>query len=78
MKRKVTKRNVRRNVRLPQSKDTMSPRDISRESGIGLISIYRLLQSGDLPSKLIGNRYYVSRAAYVRWLQRMGGGENAA
>jgi excisionase family DNA binding protein len=47
----------------------MTAREVARESGIGLLSIYRLLKSGELPSIKCGKVFYVPRAALAKWLE---------
>ena len=54
-------------------KDTMTPREISFESGLGLETVYDEIQKRRLACMKVGNRHIVSRVAYNRWLATMGG-----
>jgi excisionase family DNA binding protein len=48
--------------------DVMNPRDVARESGIGLNAIYSMLKAGQIPSFRVGKKFCVSRAVYQQWL----------
>jgi len=64
MKRKRTQRNGNRLL-----KDFLSPRDVADRSGIGLMGIYKLLESGQLPGIRVGARWYIPTAAYESRLE---------
>jgi hypothetical protein len=47
----------------------MTARDIAVESGIGLETVYELLDGGALEYFMAGTRRYVKRPVYERWLR---------
>jgi excisionase family DNA binding protein len=51
---------------------TITPRESTRITGIGLNATYALLKSGEMPAIHTGKRYYIPRAALVRWLETVG------
>jgi excisionase family DNA binding protein len=73
MKQKVTQR---RPEKRPIPKDFMTPREVADRSGIGLIGVYRLLKSGQLPTVRIGKRFYVPVASYESYLANWEGSTN--
>jgi hypothetical protein len=44
--------------------------EFSRLSGIGYTLTRQLIASGEVPTRLIGNRRWVIRAAAVAWLEK--------
>jgi excisionase family DNA binding protein len=54
----------------------MTPRQVADASGLGLRTVYLLIDSGELPAFRTGKWFRVTRAAYERWLR--GKGKNAA
>jgi excisionase family DNA binding protein len=73
MKRKVKQIGVRRGKhRQANPQDVLTPREIARATGIGILTIYDLLKSGELPSKKVGKRFYGSRMGYEQWLAGFG------
>lgn len=54
-------------------KKALTPRDIAKECGWGVTNTYRMLAEGTIPSIRVGNRYFVPRAAFERWLASCGG-----
>jgi hypothetical protein len=53
-------------------KDFLTPPQIAKASGIGLLSIYAFLESGALPGTRVGNRWYISVINYRQWLSEFG------
>jgi excisionase family DNA binding protein len=77
MKRRITQQGIKRQkqpeVKKPFfERDVLTPREVARATGIGVLSIYDLLKSGELPSRKIGKRYYVSGIVYREWLAGFG------
>jgi excisionase family DNA binding protein len=54
----------------------MGPREIARASGLGLRTVYDLIDGGELPAFRTGKWIRVTRRAYEAWLDRLG--KNAA
>ena len=48
---------------------TITPREISQETGICVPIVYRELRNGNIPNVKCGDRYVISRDAYRRWLE---------
>ena len=46
-------------------------KDIMQIMGIGKNSAYKLVQSGEIPYKLIGNRYKIPAVAFHNWLNKI-------
>ena len=46
-------------------------KDIMQIMGIGKNSAYKLVQSGEIPYKLIGNRYKIPAIAFHNWLNKI-------
>jgi excisionase family DNA binding protein len=53
-------------------KDFLTPQDLAKATGIGLVSIYEILRAGELPVLRIGKRFYVPEIAYRNWLAGLG------
>jgi excisionase family DNA binding protein len=66
------KRRRRVKAAAPAQKDVLTPRQIARTTGIGLMSIYNFLESGALPGVRLGKRWYVSSICYQNWLAEFG------
>jgi hypothetical protein len=76
MKRKPHRRK-RRSIKVTsRGKDTMTPREIAFESGLGLRSVYDEICKGRLRHMKVGPRRIISRIAYNEWLAGLG--RNAA
>ncbi len=43
--------------------------DLARETGLGETTIERMLRSGKLPGRKIGDRWVIHRDALARWFQ---------
>jgi excisionase family DNA binding protein len=51
---------------------TLSPRESTEITGIGLSNTYELLRSGRMPAIRVGNRFYIPRVALEKWLESAG------
>lgn len=63
----MVKRPEKRQTRL-----TLTPREVAKLTGIGLNYTYALLHSGEMPSIRAGKKYFVPRAALMKWLEGCG------
>jgi excisionase family DNA binding protein len=61
-----------RKTQKKQGRDLMTARQVADASGLGLQTVYRMFESGELPAFRTGAWYRVTRAAYERWLARRG------
>jgi hypothetical protein len=52
---------------------TVSPRGSTAITGIGLNRTYELLRSGVMPAIQVANRFYIPKAALLKWLTSAGG-----
>ena len=77
MKRKRTKKNAGFRP-ASRHKDTLTAREVSYESGLGLQSVYEAMRRGKLAHIRIGRRRIVSRINYERWLAGFGRSVSAA
>ena len=48
---------------------TLTPRESIKITRFGLTNTYRLLKSGEMPSIRIGKRFYIPKAALLKWLE---------
>jgi excisionase family DNA binding protein len=53
---------------MDNNKNILSAYDIAQELNVGLNFVYRELKKGTIPSVRIGDRYFVSRDAFQKWL----------
>jgi excisionase family DNA binding protein len=60
---------VRKPKRLPVERATYTVDELAVLLGRGRISVYADLSSGRIPSRRLGNKYVISRAAIHRWLE---------
>jgi len=51
---------------------TLSPRESMKITGIGVTNTYRMLRSGEMPSIKVGKRFFVPKAALLKWLENAG------
>jgi len=51
---------------------TVDPKRSTAITGFGLTQTYDLLRNGIMPSIVIGRRYYIPKAALLRWLDNCG------
>jgi hypothetical protein len=73
MKRKKNNLKV-----LPDSVLTLDPKGSTALTGFGITQTYDLLQRGIMPSIVVGRRYYIPKAALLRWLDNCGGSQSHA
>jgi excisionase family DNA binding protein len=51
---------------------TLTPRETVKLTGIGVNHTYALLRSGRMPSIRVGKRFFIPRAALLKWLEAAG------
>jgi excisionase family DNA binding protein len=51
---------------------TLSPRESMKITGIGVTNTYKLLHADAMPNIKVGNRYFIPRAALMKWLESAG------
>jgi excisionase family DNA binding protein len=68
IKDRATRRKKAKFVRLG-SVQTLTPRQSIEITGFGVSTTYKLLRAGVLPAFAIGNRFYIPKAALLRWLE---------
>jgi excisionase family DNA binding protein len=51
---------------------TLSPRESVRITGFGVSQTYDLLRKGRLPAIKVGKKFFIPRAALLRWLEACG------
>jgi excisionase family DNA binding protein len=51
---------------------TLTPREAAKLTGLGMNYTYALLHSGEMPSIKAGKKYFIPRAALMRWLETCG------
>jgi excisionase family DNA binding protein len=51
---------------------TLSPRESTKYTGIGVTATYDLLHKKLMPAIQVGNRFYIPVAALRRWLENAG------
>jgi excisionase family DNA binding protein len=62
-----------RSTRPPNEQSaTLTPPETTKITRFGLNQTYLLLQSGEMPSIRVGARYFVPRAALMKWLENCG------
>jgi excisionase family DNA binding protein len=50
----------------------LTPREAAKLTGFGLNYTYVLLHSGEMPSIKVGKKFFIPRAALLRWLENCG------
>jgi excisionase family DNA binding protein len=53
---------------MDSEKKVLYPEDVSKESGLGLNLVYRLLHNGKIKSVKAGDRFLISRSNYESWI----------
>jgi excisionase family DNA binding protein len=48
---------------------TLTPRESTEYTGIGITMTYALLKSGELPSIKVGTKFYILREQLLQWLK---------
>ena len=67
-------KRTRPNVKARSKKRvTLSPRETTEITGIGLNRTYELLREGKMPAIVVANRFYIPQAALLKWLESAGG-----
>jgi excisionase family DNA binding protein len=58
-------------VKRPKNRDrlTLTPRESTKFTGFGLNCTYALLHSGEMPSIKAGKKFFIPRAALMKWLE---------
>jgi len=51
---------------------TLTPRESMKITGIGSNHAYHLLKTGVMPSILVGQKFFIPKAALIRWLENIG------
>ncbi len=59
------KPNVQRRT---QDRATVTPRESTLISGIGIAATFRLLRSGQMPALKVGRKFLIPRSALIKWL----------
>jgi excisionase family DNA binding protein len=63
---------VMRRKRTNQEKLTLTPRESMRLTGFGQNLTYKLLQRGDMPSIRVNKKFFIPKAALLKWLESIG------
>jgi len=64
-------------IRLTCDDKFITPKTIARQLGLSLATVYRMLESGEIPCIRLGHSYRIAQNAYEEWLssqQQDGGG----
>jgi excisionase family DNA binding protein len=51
---------------------TLTPLESTRITGIGITRTYGLLKSRGMPAIKVGNRFFIPKAALMKWLENAG------
>jgi excisionase family DNA binding protein len=51
---------------------TVTPREAAKLTGLGMNYTYALLHAGEMPSIKAGKRFFIPRAALLKWLENCG------
>jgi excisionase family DNA binding protein len=51
---------------------TLTPRESRQITRFGLNYTYALLQSGEMPAIRVGKRFFIPKAALLKWLENAG------
>lgn len=60
------------------NKEILTPEETAEYLRISKVTLYKLLKSGDVPAKKIGNQWRISKAGLDRILGRWGEGKKAS
>ena len=53
-----------------ENRVVLRPKDVQKLLGFGRNQIYALFRRPDFPAKRVGRSWFISRAAFERWLER--------
>jgi excisionase family DNA binding protein len=61
-------------VKQPNNGDhlTVTPREAAKLTGFGMNYTYSLLHSGEMPSIKAGKKFFIPKAALLKWLEDCG------
>lgn len=48
----------------------MTPEDVARVMGMSKNNVYQLMHSATFPSFKVGRKLYISKNAFIRWLEQ--------
>jgi len=51
---------------------TLTPRQVGQITGFGMNAVYSMLRTGEMPSIKSGKKFFVPRAALMKWLANCG------
>jgi excisionase family DNA binding protein len=51
---------------------TLTPKESMRFTGFGSNHTYAMLKSGEMPSIRVGKKFFIPKAALVKWLENAG------
>ena len=57
---------------IKRDKLTLSPRESVQITGFGVNHTYSLLRTGEMPSIRVGKRFFIPKAALLKWLENAG------
>lgn len=60
------------NRMIPHDTARLTINDIARRLHIGKMTVYEMLEKGQIPGIRVGKRWLVTRAAYQKWEERCG------
>jgi excisionase family DNA binding protein len=62
-------------VKQPKNRDhlTLTPREAAKLTGLGVNYTYALLHSGEMPAIKAGKKFFIPKAALLKWLESAGG-----
>ena len=64
-------RNRTNVIRADRSK-SLTPAEVGELLGISVGAVYKRLHEGRIPHFRVGNKFYINRAAFDRWLKSLG------
>jgi excisionase family DNA binding protein len=53
---------------MDNNKNILSASDIAKELNVGINFVYRYLKAGTIPHVKIGDRYFISRVAFEKFI----------
>jgi hypothetical protein len=75
VKKHASKRRNRAETKLAEAANalTLTPRETVKFTRFGINRTYELLRTGQMPCFQIGKRFFVPKAALIKWLESAGG-----
>ncbi|MFO8052989.1 MAG: helix-turn-helix domain-containing protein [Candidatus Omnitrophota bacterium] len=63
-------RNKKSNTKIPSSSSIMTPKQVAKYLGLHIITLYRLIKKGKLPSFKVGGQWRIKKDLLDSWIKQ--------